>query len=155
MSDVLMDQVKQGLSIEKGKVKVIANLGCQHFMCVSSINPMENIPGRTGRERRLLNVNSTFKNLCCVRTTETSTTQGQWLWVVKGNMIDEIEDMSEGVGLREEHELFIHCNQRESRENREIGTDVGSLVVNTKRIFYWLLPFHSEIKSKWLAHTYA
>lgn len=53
-------------------------------------------------------------------------------------MIDEIEDIGEGgwVGLREEHELFINCNQRESRENREIGTDVGSLVVNTKRILY-------------------
>lgn len=39
MSYVLMDQIKRGLSIEKGKVKVIGNLKCQYFKCVSRINP--------------------------------------------------------------------------------------------------------------------
>lgn len=39
MSYVLMDQVKRGLNIEESKVKVIANLGYQHFMCVLRMNP--------------------------------------------------------------------------------------------------------------------
>lgn len=39
MSYVLMDQIKRGLSIEKSKVKVIASLGYQHFMCVLRISP--------------------------------------------------------------------------------------------------------------------
>lgn len=50
----------------------------------------------------------------------------------KGIMTDEIDDKGEGVSLREEQGSFIHCNRRDNKENREIGTDVGSLVVSTK-----------------------
>lgn len=39
------------------------------------------------------------------------------------------------VGLREEHESFIHCNSLEGGRNRERGTD-GGFVVNTRGILF-------------------
>lgn len=54
----------------------------------------------------------------------------------KGIWLMRLLTQEKGVGLRDEHELFIHCNKRKSRENKEIGTDVGSLVVGIKRILY-------------------
>lgn len=64
-------------------------------------------------------------------------------------MIEKTEDTSECAGFREKQELFIiHCNRKEGKGIKEIGTGVGSL--------WWALGesstahFHlgSEMKSK-------